>query len=111
MENILELFKILSDETRFRILSLLNNQELCVCELVELMDLSQPKVSKHIAKLRQSKVVSTSRNEQFIYYSINKNHELYDSLISEILKNTSTNKILVKDIERLQSIEGFVCNR
>ena len=42
MNDYIELFKVLSDETRLRIINLLNKQDLCVCELVEVLELSQP---------------------------------------------------------------------
>jgi ArsR family transcriptional regulator len=46
-----DFFKVLSDETRLRILILLDRRELCVCEICQILDLSQPKVSRHLAKI------------------------------------------------------------
>ncbi len=107
--QIIELFKALSDETRLRILNLLNHQNLCVCELVELLKLSQPKISKHIARLRSLKLVNTKRNEQFIYYSINQDNDLYEPILKTIFEYK--NKILEADIKRLKQVETFVCQR
>jgi len=110
MENLTNIFKVLSDETRLRIINLIFQQDLCVCELVEILDLSQPKISKHIAKIRQVDLVNTERREQFIYYSFNKNNQEYKKLITDILSNIKENKTLQKDNIQLQSIESFVCN-
>jgi ArsR family transcriptional regulator len=54
MEQSIKIFKILSDETRLRAVMLLAQQELCVCQLSGIMDVSQPKVSQILAKLRDT---------------------------------------------------------
>ena len=65
-------FRMLSDETRLRVLMLLQCEgELCVCELTHALDLSQPKISRHLAQLRESGVVQTRRVGQWMYYRIN----------------------------------------
>lgn len=111
MENVIDLFKVLSDETRLRIINVLYNQDLCVCELVEILDLPQPKISKHIAKLRQINLVNTDRNEQYIYYSFNKNNTVFAQIIKDTLISLTSHKQLKLDLERLHTIESFVCNR
>ena len=52
MNKLLNYFKVLSDETRLRIMVLLFHNELCVCQLTGITGISQPNVSKHLAKLR-----------------------------------------------------------
>lgn len=111
MNKITELFKVLSDETRLRIINLIYLHDLCVCELVEILQESQPKISKHIAKLRQINIVTTERNEQYIYYKFNHANESYKNIITNMIdeiKNIDTYK---KDLERLQTIESFVCGK
>jgi len=64
--------KLLSDPTRLRCLMLLLQQgELCVCELTWALDTIQPKISRHFATLRKHAVVSDRRDGQWIYYRIN----------------------------------------
>lgn len=66
------LFKALADTTRLRMLMLLVMEgELCVCELTHALDEIQPKVSRHLAQLRESGVVLDRRQGQWIYYRIN----------------------------------------
>jgi len=66
-----QFFRLLSDDTRLRCLFLLHQEgELCVCELVHALDLSQPKVSRHLAALRDCGVVTDRRSGQWIYYQI-----------------------------------------
>ena len=67
-----ELFKCLSDETRLKTLLLIRHEkELCVCELTEALQESQPKVSRHLAQLKNLGVVATRRQRQWIYYRLN----------------------------------------
>lgn len=82
-EHIAEVMKALGDENRLHILSLLQKQELCVCEITALCHLSQSNVSQHLAKLRTTGLVKERRNAQWIYYSLNKNGF---PLIMQILK-------------------------
>lgn len=100
-------FKILSDETRIRILHLLEKQDLCVCELTELLDLPQPKISKHIAKIRNEKLVQTIRKEQYIYYSLNRSNTGLMNILKVI--NDETNEVLKNDLIKLQNKSSFVC--
>ncbi|GAA6150671.1 ArsR/SmtB family transcription factor [Pseudoteredinibacter isoporae] len=66
------LYKAMADDTRLRALHLIvQEDELCVCELTEALDLSQPKVSRHLAQLRKLGVLSDRRSGQWVFYSIN----------------------------------------
>ncbi|RRJ82828.1 ArsR/SmtB family transcription factor [Aestuariirhabdus litorea] len=62
-------FKCLSDETRLRTLLLVQAEgELCVCEIAAALDLSQPKVSRHLAQLRNCNLLQDTRHGQWVYY-------------------------------------------
>ena len=70
--NQTDFFKALSDPTRLRVLKIiLKNQNVCVCEFTEQMQISQPKVSRHLALLRNLSIVQDQRKGQWIYYHIN----------------------------------------
>ncbi len=109
MEQLTSLFKVLSDETRIRIINVLAKQDLCVCELTDILDLSQPKISKHMAKIRSAKLVTTKRNEQYIYYSLNKDNKNLMNIIDTVLLNEQTQ--LQKDITILENMDTFVCSK
>ena len=109
MNAISELFKVLSDDTRLRIINLLDKQDLCVCELVDILKLSQPKISKHIARLRSINLVNTKRNEQYIYYSLNRSNLEYMAIIETVLQ--TNNCELLDDIKNLEKVETFVCSK
>ena len=66
------LFRMLADNTRLRTLMLLQQEgELCVCELTHALDLSQPKISRHLAHLREAGMLLARRNGQWMHYRIN----------------------------------------
>lgn len=84
MNNLINLFKILSDETRLRILMLILEEELCVCEIYGILDESQPKVSKALSKLRDLGIVLDERKEKFVYYRLNKDNTLMIEILNSI---------------------------
>lgn len=70
LETVVEFHKALSDKTRLRILALLRTEELCVCELVDILQMSQPAVSQHLRKLKAAKLVKEQRRGQWMFYSL-----------------------------------------
>lgn len=64
------LFKGFADPTRIRILSALAAGELCVCDIVELLGIPQPTVSRHLAYLRRSGLVEVTRDWKFAHYRL-----------------------------------------
>lgn len=80
-------FKCLADETRLNIVTLVaEHKELCVCDLTEKLQLSQPKISRHLALLRSSGLLQDRRQGQWVYYSINPQlptwcHEILNLLV------------------------------
>lgn len=64
------LFKGFADPTRLRVLNALAAGELCVCDLVDLLELSQPAVSRHLAYLRRMGLVEATREWKFAHYRL-----------------------------------------
>lgn len=70
--NQTDFFKCLSDSTRLDILKLVILKEnICVCELTERLELSQPKISRHLALLRNLSILLDQRQGQWVYYRLN----------------------------------------
>ena len=63
-------FKALADPTRLRLIRLLGDQELCVCSCVELLNTSQPKISRHLAYLKRAGLVAARRDGKWTHYRI-----------------------------------------
>ncbi len=83
--EVAQALKLLGDKTRLTIMGLLNVRECCVCEFVEMIQMSQPSVSQHLRKLRDARLVKETRKGQWIYYSINQEYEGYP-LVKDILR-------------------------
>jgi DNA-binding transcriptional ArsR family regulator len=66
-----EFCKALSDDTRQRILEMLLEQELCVGDIVEAFDMSQPSISHHLSVLKQFNLVTSRKDGKQVYYAIN----------------------------------------
>ena len=67
----LQFYKSLADDTRLRCLLLIAQEgELCVCELTQALDEVQPKISRHLAQLRNAQVLSDRRQGQWIFYQL-----------------------------------------
>lgn len=67
-----DFFKCLSDPTRLEIIKwVMARENVCVCELTELLQLSQPKISRHLALLRNLSVLLDQRKGQWVYYRVN----------------------------------------
>jgi ArsR family transcriptional regulator len=64
------LLKVLAEPVRWRIVELLAEEELCVCHLVEALELAQPLVSHHLRVLRDAQLVETSRYRYWTYYRL-----------------------------------------
>ncbi|GAB1482609.1 metalloregulator ArsR/SmtB family transcription factor [Treponema sp.] len=71
-----ELFKALADETRTKILYLLTQKELCVCDLAYILEMSLPAVSHHLRLLRNLRLVNTRRDGKQVFYSLEDAHVL-----------------------------------
>ncbi|EST12524.1 ArsR/SmtB family transcription factor [Sporolactobacillus laevolacticus] len=90
MSVISSVLKLLGDKTRLTILSYLKDQELCVCELVDLLDISQPAISQHLKKLRVAEIIRERKQGTWVYYSLNEQIPTYVSVIIDHLPNQNT---------------------
>lgn len=98
----IELFKALSDLTRLQcILLIQHEQELCVCELMAALELSQPKVSRHLALLREVGLLEAERRGQWIYYRLS---PILETWVLSILTQASQQQNLTELTQRLTSM-------
>src|SRR5512144_64635 len=71
MNELTTIFKALSDETRLRVIKLLEEGELCVCDITAALDMSQPKVSFHLSTLKEAGLIKDRKQGKWIHYSLN----------------------------------------
>lgn len=108
MNQLTNLYKILSDETRLRILMLLFKEDLCVCQLCGILNTSQPKISKNLSKLRDMQLVQDERREKFVYYSLVKENVLLEATLRQIFEQLESYPKLKEDLTRLQDKETYL---
>lgn len=108
MNKLINFFKVLSDDTRLRIIVLLYHSELCVCQICGVTDISQPNVSKHLAKLRDMEFVKDERKGQFVYYYLSLEEPIFEEIIKIIVDNIEDYPILKSDIGKLNDIERYL---
>lgn len=78
IEENYEILKALADPTRLKILYLLKDGELCVCEILESMDKSQSTISHHLNILRKEKVISGRKEGKWVYYKLKNPDIIYN---------------------------------
>jgi ArsR family transcriptional regulator len=108
LHQLINFFKLLSDETRLRIMVLLSEHHFCVCQLCGILDLPQPNVSKHLGKLRDLGFVKDERREQFIFYYLNIENPLFKNVLRDITTNIDDYPVLKQDLERSREAEYYV---
>ena len=100
----LTLFKSLADDTRLKCMLLIKDQgELCVCELMEALDQGQPKVSRNLALLRSESLLQSTKQGQWVYYSL---HQDLPDWVSELLETTLQNSptTIATNLESLEKM-------
>lgn len=97
--------RLLSDPTRVRLLLLLDREELSVAELAAITQLAQPRVSTHLARLKEAGLVSDRRDGVFVYYRIARKgaDEALDSLW-QLLRKSTRDPLVQQDLDRVQQV-------
>jgi len=76
LREIMEVLKALSDEKRVRILYALRNGELCVCQVIALLNLAPSTISKHLTILRAARLVDSRKDGRWMYYRLSKEYRV-----------------------------------
>ena len=104
------IFRALSDATRLRILNLLQGGELCVCELVDVLDVPQPTASRHLAYLRKAGLVKARQEGLWQYYRRTPARTKFQKKLLECVKaSVDESPQLAADAERLRLGEQSSC--
>ena len=106
MKEKARIFKALADETRLRILALLIEGELCVCEIMAALELPQSTVSRHLAYLRNSAWVSDRRQAAWMFYRLNERAEALIRDLKPLLeKNLANSPAHIHALEKLRKFQ------
>jgi len=102
MVEVVAIGRALADPTRVRIIAALRSGELCVCELVDALDISQSSLSSHLQICRQAEVVNTRKESRWIYYSLSTRYGLLIERIFSELQTVGRDEQLRRDAMRLK---------
>jgi ArsR family transcriptional regulator, arsenate/arsenite/antimonite-responsive transcriptional repressor len=103
--NIQDLFKALADPTRLRLINLIGDSEVCVCFLVEILRISQPKISRHLAYLRRARIVIARRDGKWMHYRLTEPPDDHATRIfREVRASLSEHPEFQRDREKLVQV-------
>ncbi len=105
MNELVTLFKALSDETRLRIIKLLEEEELCVCDITAALDMVQPKVSFHLSALKEAGLIKDRKEGKWIHYSLNEK-DLFRRMLILSACERMQHSIISGDRKRLDAFLG-----
>src|SRR5262249_46145218 len=101
------LFAALADRTRLRLLNLMADGEVCVCYFVEVLQMNQPNISRHLAYLKSADIVAARRDGKWMHYRI---IEPADEAAARIFREVRNWLLEDKEMKRDRSrLQGFCC--
>jgi ArsR family transcriptional regulator len=101
MNELVAIFKALSDETRLRIVKLLEKGELCVCDVVAALDIVQPKASFHLGVLKEAGLIKDRKQGKWIHYSLNET-DLFKRMLMVSVCEKADGTTITQDHKRLE---------
>jgi ArsR family transcriptional regulator, arsenate/arsenite/antimonite-responsive transcriptional repressor len=106
MYEIMAVTKAMADETRVRMLAALEGRELCVCQLIEMVELAPSTVSKHLSILRGARLIESRKKGRWIYYRLAKkdSSKLIKDALSWLAQSLGSQQRILDDQKRLEQI-------
>lgn len=109
-ESYAQFFKCLSEPVRLRILFLLLKRgELCVCDLVDSLEISQSVVSRHLAYLRNNGILNSRRDGAWVYYTLADNMPFFGEVLNNLSEFGESSRELMGDIGKLSEPSNSCC--
>ena len=110
MKRVLNITRAMSDENRLRALAMLQNGELCVCRIIEMLQLAPSTVSKHMSILKQAGLVETRRAGKWTYYRLTGEADgsAEAEIISWLARQLKDEPKIIADFVRLKEIQQRV---
>ena len=113
MREVMDVLKALADESRLRALCALEGGELCVCQLIALLDLAPSTVSKHLTILRAARLVESRKEGRWMYYRLSQDFSApsMGKIIALLCKDMAQTSRIVEDRQKLKRICGEDMNK
>jgi DNA-binding transcriptional ArsR family regulator len=106
MFEFMNITRALSDENRVRIVAALRDRELCVCQIIDLLQLSPSTVSKHLSILRNARLLNSRKDGRWMHYSLahDSRRAMATEAIGWVLRSIEADDQVRRDQKRLASI-------
>lgn len=104
-----QLFKIFADKNRLRIFKLLEQRKMCVCELAEILGVTQPSISRHLKKMKEAGLIQDEQDGFWTNYFLcpgNRNQQDVLRCIKSLLKGDS---VIQADVAKLKTVDRTRC--
>ena len=103
IDKVEDTFKIFADKNRIRILSLLQQRKLCVCELAYVLEVTQTSISRHLKKMKKADLIEDERDGFWTNYYLKTESVQCKVLMNHIKRWLTDDKVIQSDIKRLRS--------
>lgn len=104
MDEIEKILKILADKNRLRILMLLLERKMCVCELSHIIGISGPSISRHIKKIMDEEIICGEKDGLWTNYYIC-NNDLFNSLFAQVAEALKYDEQILDDKKKIPSLD------
>lgn len=106
MDQLIQIFKALSDKNRLRIVKMLEQKSMCVCEITEILQLANSTVSRHLSILKNAGLIVSQKEGRWINYKINPESDKYVNALKDIMKDwINDDPVIVEDREKVYTVD------
>jgi ArsR family transcriptional regulator, arsenate/arsenite/antimonite-responsive transcriptional repressor len=114
LKKIIKILKALSDESRIRIVNLLKAKKgICVCEITDIINLSQPTISSHLKKLEEAEIITFKKDGLWVNYYLNDKMDAESmELVYLIIRSLEKDPAIRKDLQKISDTDRMlICKR
>ena len=105
MEQTEKLFKVFADKNRIRILKLLDQRKMCVCELAYILKVTQPSISRHLKRMKKAGLVKDEQDKFWTNYFLAKDSVYCKTLMNCLKKWLADDRTVKSDLLRLKAVD------
>jgi ArsR family transcriptional regulator len=107
-----KIFKALGDKTRLRIINMLMQNSMCVCEITSILPFSQSTVSGHLKVLRDAEILNDNKDGLWVVYSLNKENNFVSKILDDLKSSFVLDENLIKENEKSKNANrDLLCKR
>ncbi len=111
MENLERTIKAVADKNRLRIIKMLENRRLCVCQIAYVLNIKEASVSRHLKKMKAAGFIGSTQDGHWVYYYLKPENSHTDEILGRIKNYLNNDSLIVSDREKLKGAEKeIICN-